>query len=120
MVNNIQLHEGSEKWIMLFTGNEVQLLILLLAFENERTETIILTVNIRKRLAQLFGKSYRYVQRIMQQLEAKGALLRLSQDDMLVNPMYFYKGGTKNWKTKNERYLQFTKKLENADTNKTT
>ena len=112
MQSNIQLNEGSEKWIMLFTGNEVQLLILLLAFEDERTETVILTVNIRKRLAQLFGKSYRYVQRIIQQLEAKGALIRLSQDDLFLNPMYFYKGGTKNWKARNERYLEFNKKKE--------
>lgn len=97
--------EGSD-WVFDFTGNELKMLIVLLEIEDLKTGIVPLSRLTRTHLVEKFGKSDRYVRGILSALEGKNGLIKLSRTDILLNPSYFYQGGTKMFNRKLEFYIK--------------
>jgi len=96
------MHRTTEgvDWIFQFTGNEIQMLVILLELEDNKTGIVSLSHLKKQHLLNKFQKTERYLRSILTSLEGKKALLKLSVNDILLNPTYFYKGGTKIFKAK--------------------
>ena len=98
--------EGVE-WIFQFTGIELHLLVVLLEIETLNTGMVNLTPLVKRHLADKFDKTPRYIREVIASLEAKDALIRVTTQDLVLNPSYFYKGGTKTFKNKMIMYSKF-------------
>ena len=92
-------------WIKDFSGNEMKMLMLLLELEDIKSGVVSYSRLSREHLISFFGKSERHIASIIAALEAKKALVRLTQTDIVINPLFFYKGGTKNFKKRYSFYL---------------
>src|ERR1035437_2809130 len=82
----------SLSWLKEFTGRELQMLMVLNQIENIQTKTVTLTPLIRKEIMEFFQISKTSLSTILTGMEDKKFLLRLSQSDILLNPIYIYKG----------------------------
>lgn len=100
------LHRTTEgiDWIFNFTGNELQMLIVLLNLENLKSGTVEVGKLKKDHLIKLFGFSKEMFNRILRNLEKKEAVIKLSPSEFILNPSYFYQGGTASWKDKNEYF----------------
>ena len=94
-------------WIFKFTGIELHMLVVLLEIETLNTGMVNLTPLVKKHLANKFEKSSRYIREVIASLESKDALVRVTGQDIVLNPSYFYKGGTKTFKNKMLMYSNF-------------
>jgi len=106
------MHRTTEgiNWIFDFTGNELQMLIVLLELEDNNTGIISLSPLKRKHLSNSFKKTDRYIREIITSLEKKKGLYKLSISDILLNPSLFYKGGTKIFKEKYKKWVELFNK----------
>lgn len=100
------MHRTTEgiDWIFTFTGNELQMLMVLLEIEDNKTGIVSLSPLVRDHICFKFKMKSRMLRSIILELEKKNGLLKLSQSDFLLNPQLFYKGGTKVFKSKLETY----------------
>ena len=103
------MHRTTEgvSWILNFTGIEIHMLVVLTELENTATDMVSLTPLVKKHLADKFDKTPRYIREVIASLEAKDALIRVTTQDLVLNPSYFYKGGTKTFKNKMLMYSKF-------------
>lgn len=103
------MHRTTEgvDWIFKFTGIELHMLVVLLEIETLNTGMVNLTPLVKKHLANKFEKSSRYIREVIASLESKDALVRVTGQDIVLNPSYFYKGGTKTFKNKMLMYSKF-------------
>ena len=103
------MHRTTEgvDWIFEFTGIELQMMVVLLEIEDLKTGIVSLTPLMKSHLVDKFDKSSRYIREIIASLEHKDALFKITTQDIILNPMYMYKGGTKVFKTKLNNYIQF-------------
>lgn len=96
---------GGIDWVFNFTGNELQMLMVLLAIENPKNDLVEISILKKEHLLKSFNFSKQMFNRILASLENKEALIRITNSDIMLNPAYFYQGGTKNWKIKYENFL---------------
>lgn len=103
------MHRTTEgvDWIFKFTGIEFQMMIVLLEIEDLKTGLISLTPLIREHVCSKFDKSDRYVREIIKSLVDKDAVVKITSQDLMLNPSYMYKGGTKIFKQKYQTYLKY-------------
>ena len=96
------MHRTTEgvDWIFTFTGIELQMMIVLLEIEDLKSGIVSLTPLMKKHISEKFNKSARYIREIISSLEIKDALYKITTQDIILNPSYFYKGGTKNFKSR--------------------
>jgi hypothetical protein len=115
------MHRTTEgiRWVFSFTGNELQMLMVLLELEDLKSGIVVLSSLVRKNLAKEFDKTDRYIRGLIKSLEDKDGLVKLSPNDILLNPSLFYKGGTKSFKGKYDKYLlakrNITTNIENFE-----
>ena len=98
--------EGIE-WICDFSGNEMKMLMILLEFENDKTMTVSLSKLEKDHILNLLNISKQYFYRVIKALIENDALVKLSSSDFVLNPMFFYRGGSLKWKGKYEFYNSF-------------
>jgi len=100
------MHRTTEgiDWVFGFTGNELQMLMVLLAIENPKNDLVEISMLKKEHLLKSFNFSKQMFNRILSSLEKKGALIRITNTDIMLNPSYFYQGGTVNWKVKYENF----------------
>ena len=84
------------EWLFELTGNEIKTLIFLLELEREKTKKVVFGANDRKDLAEILGCSLASVSRVLKHLEDKGYLIRLNNQELVLNPKGFYKGSSKD------------------------
>lgn len=108
-VETFGMHRTTEgvSWILNFTGIEIHMMVVLTELENTATDMVSLTPLVKKHLADKFDKTPRYIREVIASLEAKDALIRVTTQDLVLNPSYFYKGGTKTFKNKMLMYSKF-------------
>ena len=102
------MHRTTEgiDWVFKFTGAELQMLIVLLEVEDLKSNVVELSSLKRQHLITSFGISAKSFNRILRQLEDKNALTRMTHSDIILNPLFFHKGGTKEWKKKYSNYKE--------------
>ena len=88
-----RLTTGAE-WILDFQGRELQLIMVLLHFEDMKTRIVPMSHLVRKSILELFKISSSTLSNMLRDMEDKGFLLKLSRNDLLLNPLYFYRGGS--------------------------
>lgn len=93
-------------WVHKFSGNELKLLLLLLEYEDKNTGVVTLGSVSRRKLREGFGKSARYIQEIMQYLEMKRGFVRITKTELMINPMYLYKGSSGNFVKKMDEFAE--------------
>jgi hypothetical protein len=103
------MHRTTEgvDWIFQFTGVELQMMIILLEIEDLKSGLVSLTPLMKKHIAEKFNKTDRYIREVISSLETKKALVKITTQDIILNPSYFYKGGTRQFKTKYEIFLNY-------------
>lgn len=108
------MHRSTEgvDWVLKFKGIELQMVIFLLELENIKSGIITISSLQKQSLLDKFKISASYYHRIISNLIDSHTLVKLSPSDFLLNPCYFYKGGTKLWKSK---YDFFMSKLPTTD-----
>lgn len=101
------MHRTTEgiDWIFTFTGNELQMLMVLLEIEDLKTGIVSLSPLTREHICSKFKMKSRMLRTIVLELEKKNGLKKLTQSDFILNPQLFYKGGTKVFKAKLRTYL---------------
>jgi DNA-binding MarR family transcriptional regulator len=83
-------------WVKEFTGKELQMLMVLNHMENLQTQTVTLTPLTRKEIQEFFDIGKSTLSGMLTQMEEKRFLLKLSNNDLLLNPGFFYKGESKD------------------------
>lgn len=103
------MHRTTEgiDWIFKFTGIELQMMIVLLEIEDLKTGLISLTPLTREHICHKFNVSDRYIREVIKSLVDKDALIKITSQDLMLNPSYMYKGGTKIFKQKYQTYLKY-------------
>jgi hypothetical protein len=105
--------EGLE-WIKDFTGKEIQMMMLLNHLENSETKIVNISPLIKKEIYSFFSISKSTFSDIIGRMEDKKFLIRLTSNDILLNPSFFYKGSSKDVlpriKSFNEEYEKIRKK----------
>lgn len=98
------MHRSTEgvDWILQFKGIELHMIVFLLELENIKTGIITVGKLQRDDILRKFGITLNYYNKVLGRLIEHKALVKLSPNDYLLNPCYFYKGGTKDWKIKYE------------------
>ena len=111
------MHRTTEgvDWIFNFTGVELQMLIVLLEIEDLKTGIINMTPMVRQHVCDKFGKTDRYIREIIHSLCEKDALLKITSQDLILNPIHMYKGGTKVFKNKYHTYLAYKEQKDNGN-----
>lgn len=82
------------RWINKFTFNEVKMLMLLGEFEDHQSHIVILSSSRRDAILEFLDISRQYFYRLVNSLVEKHALARLNRDELMLNPSYFYTGGS--------------------------
>lgn len=100
---------GAE-WVFNWTANELQFMIYLSTFEDEHG-AIKYTSLVKKQLCTVSGKTDRFIRTVIKSLEDKNGLVKLTTTDLVLNPRYFYRGGTKTIKDKIENYDKTRREL---------
>ena len=80
------------EWVKDFSGKELQMIIVLNNMENLETHRISLTPLSREDIFKFFEITKSTFSHIINDMEEKRFLLRLSKSDLLLNPSFFYKG----------------------------
>jgi hypothetical protein len=102
--------EGVE-WVIEFQGKELQMLIVLNHFENVKTKIVNLSPLVRKELLSIFKITKSTLSNLFKNMEEKKQLLRLTSNDILLNPSYFYKGSSADIKHRIEEFhVEYDKK----------
>jgi len=94
-------------WLMPLTGEEIKTLLFLLEFEKDYKTPF--TSEIRKELCLFLDISDRKLLMVIKSLEQKKFLIKLSRTDLLLNPIGFYKGSSKDV---GARIRMFNEKIE--------
>lgn len=103
--------EGVE-WVVEFQGKELQMLIVLNHFENVKTKIVNLSPLVRKELLSIFKITKSTLSNLFKNMENKRQLLRLTSNDILLNPSYFYKGSSADIKSRIEEFnIEYDKKI---------
>lgn len=84
------------EWIKTFTGKEMQMMMLLNHIENVETHIVNLSPLIRQEIYEFFKIGKSTLSDIISRMEDKKFLIRLTNSDLMLNPSYFYKGGSKD------------------------
>ena len=84
------------EWVKHFSGRELQMIIVLNNMENLETHMVSLTPLSREDIFNFFGISKSTFSHILNDMEEKRFLIRLSKSDILLNPSFFYKGESIN------------------------
>jgi Firmicute plasmid replication protein (RepL) len=105
--------EGIE-WVYKFKGNELQCLLTFSHLEDFKTGVVSLSPLRRKEVAKALEISVQSLSRVIKQLENKDALHRITDGDLILNPLYFYKGKSSKWGEKYRTYLKY-KEDENSN-----
>ena len=100
---NYRTTEGL-KWISMFKGQELQMLMLLTHFENINTHIVSLSPLIREEIRSILKIKPSAFSNIIKELSNKKCLIKLSHSDLLLNPIYFYKGSSSNLKNRIEEF----------------
>ena len=91
--------EGLE-WIREFrTLRDLQVLMYLVEFQEIKSDVIIFTSLQVKECAIFFGCSIKTVRNSISRLIESNFLKRIAKSNYISNPMSFYKGGTKGFKS---------------------
>lgn len=106
------MHRTTEgvDWVFQFTGIELQMMIVLLEIEDLKTGIVSLTPLMKQHISSKFEKTGRYMREIIASLESKNALYKITTQDIILNPIFMYKGGTKVFKTKLNTYNSYKTK----------
>ncbi len=106
------MHRTTEgvDWVFQFTGIELQMMIVLLEIEDLKTGIVSLTPLMKQHISSKFEKTGRYMREIIASLESKNALYKITTQDIILNPIFMYKGGTKVFKTKLNTYNSYKNK----------
>jgi hypothetical protein len=83
------------EWLRELSGNEVKLLMFLTEMEDLKTKLVHLTTNQREYLLECMKIGKVMLRRLIVQLEQKGLLVRLNNNEICLNPKCFYKGPSK-------------------------
>ena len=102
----IRTTEGVD-WVLKFTGNEIQMIVLLVSIENSKTGLIYLSESNKKYLIDKFNSSERYIREIIKSLVDKDAVFKINSRELIVNPLYVYKNGLAPFKQKYQTYLRY-------------
>lgn len=102
-------------WVHKFTGNEIKMLFELLQYEEKTTGVVTLGSTIRKDICDHFGLSYRYLLEVLESLERKRGIVRKNRNELMLNPMYLYKGGSTNFIKKMDKFVE--QELKNREKN---
>jgi hypothetical protein len=103
-------------WIKEFNNLvELQLLLIMLELENPKNDYIVSFSGLQvKNAAELLEVSEIYIRKSLTSLLNKNFIRRIYRGNYLVNPLTFYKGGTKVLKHKTKIYFN-TDKIENTN-----
>ena len=94
--------EGIE-WLLELGEVELKLLVMLHLWSDDDGSVSLSPIR-REFVVRKLRTSGRTLRRSLVGLSEKGALLRLSKDDFVVNPSTFFKGGSKELKNKIKNY----------------
>lgn len=105
--------EGLE-WIKEFSGKEMHMMMLLNHLENTETRIVNISPLIKEEIYRFFKIGKSTFSDMMGRMEDKKFLIRLTPNDLLLNPSFFYKGSSKDIlsriKTFNEEHDKRRKK----------
>lgn len=87
--------EGVE-WIKEFTGKEMHMMMLLNHIENVETRIVNISPLIKDEIYRFFNIGKSTFSDMIGRMENKRFLLRLTSNDILLNPRFFYKGTSKD------------------------
>ena len=87
--------EGLE-WIKEFTGKEMHMMMLLNHLENIDTRIVNISPLIKEEIYRFFHISKSTFSDMVGRMEGKKFLIRLTPNDILLNPSFFYKGSSKD------------------------
>ena len=96
-------------WIYDFTGREIQVMITLLQYENLKTGIISFGAVARDYILDRMGLSLSQFNKTLKTLIDKNSIIKLSITEFIVNPKFFYQGGTARWKAKYDFYQSHKK-----------
>jgi hypothetical protein len=103
------------KWINNFDYHELRMMMLLNKFEELNGHVIMLSVFARDEICEFFGFTVRHVYRILNRLIEKHAMIRLTDNQYLMNPAYFYKGSSKELSRRIKQFYALYNKTYNTD-----
>ena len=99
------------EWVLDFSGKELQLLMVLLNYEDLKSRIVPLSALTRKTITEMFNISPSTLSHLIKQMEDKKHLLRLTKTDILLNPSFFYKGSSLDLIQRiTEFYIEYDKK----------
>ena len=107
------MHRSTEgiEWVIEFQGREIQMLMVLNHFENIKSKIVNLSPLLRKELMDKFKITKSTLSTLFKQMEDKKQLLRLTSNDILLNPSYFYKGSSSDLRLRIDQFkIEYDKK----------
>ena len=99
------------EWIFDFTANELQFLMLLCHLEDDE-HIVRMTPLLKEQILKDANLKITMFKKIIKGLEDKNGITRISKSDIILNPRYFYKGGSKLVK---EKILNYDKIREDFE-----
>lgn len=113
------------EWIKVFKElQDLQLLMVLVEYQDPKSGVAILTKLQIEEIASFFNKNEKTIRNSISRLIKVGCVYKIANCNYLVNPEMFYKGGTKHlagkikdWNTLQKRKVDYTKELEEKITN---
>jgi hypothetical protein len=91
-------------WIKSLNGTEWKVIMYLLERCDSMTQRVIISKKTRQIICESLKITRQYFYNVTASLEKKNFIRKESPSDYLINPDYFYKGGTGNLKEKRFRY----------------
>ena len=91
-------------WLINLTGNELKLLIILADVSDSADGSVSLSKVRREKMCNLLGIKGRSLSLLLQKLNAKDAIFRINNNDLLVNPATFFRCATNELKQRIQIY----------------
>jgi hypothetical protein len=82
-------------WMKMFDLHEILLVTALGQYEDYKTHVIAFTTSVRKAACDFLKVSNRTMYRIINSLVGKHVIIKMTRDEFLLNPAYFFRGGSK-------------------------